>query len=632
MAREKWSSRIAFIVAAIGSAIGFGNIWRFPNLAFKHGGGAFFIPYILALFIIGIPILILEITIGQFYQTGDAGAFGFINKRFRGIGLASVLTSFMVTSYYSVLLAWVLRMFVYSCQGSDGRWANVAPSEGFQWFLSTVTGLEDSLTPSRIVGPNVGALAIVWVVIFLCIGIGIKWTGRIAYFTVGLPVLLLFVLLIRAVTLDGSSEGIKQYIGEWDVSVLSDQPEVWSEAVSQVFFSLSVTFGVMTAYSSYNKRNSPVFSNSLIIAFSNSLYSIIAGFAVFGTVGYLAQKENVSLDDKEFRKLIGGPALVFGAYPVALSTLPGGGHWERLLFVALFLLGIDSGFSLVEGFVTVLHDTYLFQNAKRWMITAVVSLFGFLVGLIYCTDTGLIFLDSADFYINFMMLLVGLFECFSVGWIYGIEGQIQKLGVFPVIGYMIATFASVALASGLWFGSESNEVRNGFLGLIILYLVLMAGVLWWCRQKKNSGVIEMTWKELLTELLMGNMLQFRRELVGVVRYIPLLWFFLIRHLVPQLLLILFANLAASENEKGTGSKFGHYLSYPTGYQAFGISIFGCTCFVIAVGLLFPKCYSCFSINTIEDEENTEEDENVRDLGNVEQGDGIGQAFSRNVHV
>lgn len=604
--REHWSSRLAFIVASVGAAIGFGNVWRFPTLAFSFGGGAFFIPYLMALFIIGIPVLILEVTVGQFYQTGDAGAFGRVNKRFRGIGLASVFCSFVVTLYYCQLIVWALRMFVYSIQGSDGRWRGVTGEEAFAWFQNTVTGLETATNgrPTRLVGPNVGALAIVWVTIFLCLAFGVKWTGRIAFVTVGLPVAFLFVLLIRAVTLDGAGEGVREYIGRWDTTVLRTRPEVWTEAVTQVFFSLSVTFGVMTAYASYNPRNEPVFFNSVVIAIANSLYSVVAGFAVYGTVGYIAQLQNVEISSLEN---LGGPGLVFSTYPLALSTLAGHGHWERLLFVVLFLLGIDSAFALTEAVITVLSDSALLRNVRRVFVVAGVCLISFLLGLLYTTDTGLIFLDVTDFYVNFMMLLVGLFETFAIGWIYGIEDQIKVLGTVPVVGFMLATFAPIVLASGFWFGLENRAIMWGFISLGIGYFLLMSLVLLLLARKVFSDE-GLTWRTALKELLMGNVLKFRRDVTGIVRYIPLLWFVLIRHFIPQILLILFANLASSKT-KATKSKFGHYEDYSAGYQALGITVFSISLGLLLTGVLIPRAYACFDVKHIENGDVTGSQEN-----------------------
>ncbi|CAN8074847.1 unnamed protein product [Agarophyton chilense] len=625
--RGSWSSRAAFIVASIGAAIGFGNIWRFPSLAYAYGGGAFFLPYFLALFIIGIPVLILEVAVGQFYQTGDAGAFGKINPRFRGVGLASILAAFVVTTYYCVLVAWTLRMFVYSCQGSETRWRGITGSQAYDWFENIVTGLEtvaDNLAPTRLVGPNVGALAITWVLIYLCLAFGVKWTGRIAYVTVVLPIAILIVLLVRSLTLDGSGTGVKAYVGEWDFSVLSKEPAVWSEAVSQVFFSLSVTFGIMTAYASYNDRNSPVFANCVIIAISNSIYSIVAGFAVFGTVGYIAQLESNNISDLK----IGGPGLIFGTFPVALSTLPGYGHWERLFFVALFLLGIDSAFALAEGVTTVFRDSALLRRFHHAYTTAGVCLAAFLGGLLFCTDSGLLFLDVTDYYVNFMMILVGFMECFAIGWIYAIESQVSVLGWKPVLAYMMATFGSVCLACGLWFGAETKPIMKGFVSLVVCYVLLMAGVLFLCYQVKKNSSNELTWSLIVKELVVGNVLRLREDFVGVVRYIPFLWFVMVRHMLPQLLLVLFANLATKQNDKGRRA-FAHYGNYPGAYQAVGLVVFLSACCIIVLGAVFPEAFSCFDRcaagnigETVEDKDKAAEEERCENVVDAEGAGGV----------
>ena len=156
---------------------------------------------------------------------------------------------------------------------------------------------------------------------------------------------LLFLFLAKACTLTGSSDGIKAYIGEWDMAVLKEKPDVWSTAVSQIFFSLSVTFGTMTAYGSHCPRGEPALLNSAVIGFSNSMFSFISGFAVFAAMGHLAYLQGVSVDDVPYA----GFSLVFGTWPVVFGSLPGGEHWVRLLFFDLFLLGIDSAFSILEG-------------------------------------------------------------------------------------------------------------------------------------------------------------------------------------------------------------------------------------------------------------------------------------------
>ncbi|KAL3909998.1 MAG: hypothetical protein SGARI_002333 [Bacillariaceae sp.] len=171
---------------------------------------------------------------------------------------------------------------------------------------------------------------------FLCVAWGVEWTGRIAYFTMGLPIVLLFVFLGKALTLPGASDGIEAYIGIWDMSVLTEQGEVWSVAASQIFFSIGLTFGILTAFGSHCKRDEPAVLNSCVIAGSNSMFSFISGFAVFAALGHLASLEGVAVTDLPYA----GFGLVFGTWPVVFNTLPGGIHWVRLILFNLFLLGI----------------------------------------------------------------------------------------------------------------------------------------------------------------------------------------------------------------------------------------------------------------------------------------------------
>ena len=205
----------------------------------------------------------------------------------------------------------------------------------------------------------------------------------------------------------GSDAGVEEYIHDSNWEVFSEKPDVWSKATSQVFFSLGITFGIMTAYGSHCKRDEPVFLNSCVIAMCDGLFSFVAGFAVFATLGHLAFLEDL-YDIAQLE--ISGFGLVFGSWPVTLGTLPGGEHWIRLLFVMLFLLGVDSAFSFLEGFLTVLADTKAFHKVDRKLSSFVVAFVAFLLSIIYATDAGLIFLDTIDYYINFVMLLVGGFE------------------------------------------------------------------------------------------------------------------------------------------------------------------------------------------------------------------------------
>jgi SNF family Na+-dependent transporter len=288
-----------------------------------YGGGAFFVPYGMCLLLVGIPLTILEIGFGQFFQTGDIGVFGGFHPRLRGVGLSSVACGFMLVTYYSVLIAWVLNAF-FDSWSDNAPWGNenLTGEIAVNYFIDDVIGagtLPADGTPTRIVGKNVGYSFLVWFLMYSATAVGIKWTGRLTFLTMGFPIVLLFVFLGTALTLEGADDGVKEYIGIWDMEILKTQGEVWSVACSQIFFSIGLTFGILTAYGSHCPRDEPVVLNSCVIAFSNSLFSIITGFAVFAGLGHLAHLEGVQVTDLDFA----GFSLVFGTWPVVLNTLPG---------------------------------------------------------------------------------------------------------------------------------------------------------------------------------------------------------------------------------------------------------------------------------------------------------------------
>ena len=241
--REKWENRPAFVLAAVGAAVGFGNVWRFPALIYKYGGAAFFLPYVLALVVIGIPLLILEIAMGQHLQKSEIGVQHYLNKHTKGVGVASILAGMMVAMYYVPLISWCIRAFFESFGSMRNDWEDISGSDATTYFFHDVIGqytLDEDQKPTRIVFMNVFYLGLTWALVGLCLSFGLKWTGRVAYVTMGLPILMLFILLVRALTLPGASDGVHKYFAEWDLSVLIKQPDIWSTAVSQIFFSIGV--------------------------------------------------------------------------------------------------------------------------------------------------------------------------------------------------------------------------------------------------------------------------------------------------------------------------------------------------------------------------------------------------------
>eukprot|EP00397_Hematodinium_sp_SG-2012_P002584 GEMP01002591.1.p1 GENE.GEMP01002591.1~~GEMP01002591.1.p1 ORF type:complete len:800 (+),score=165.34 GEMP01002591.1:184-2583(+) len=297
--RERWSSSTAFVFAAIGSAIGLANLWRFPAKCFEYGGGTFLLPYSLALVLIGFPLLILEIGLGQAFQGGHVVAFGRMHKRLRFMGLASAWCTLGMISFYVPLISWFIRMFGYSFYANeDGSviWqqSKYIFTEGgaFDWVKTNIFGVAEnsdlSGTPKDFIFENFACLVLAWLFIWLSVFFGVKVTGYLSYVVVTLTGLFFCVLFVFGVTRMGSDFGVTQFIGLWDLTELIEKPTIWSDAVSQIFFSLGLTLGIMTAYGSYNDEKRHVAKSAYIIAIVNSAYSLLAGFSVFSALGHLS--------------------------------------------------------------------------------------------------------------------------------------------------------------------------------------------------------------------------------------------------------------------------------------------------------------------------------------------------------
>ncbi|MBU90544.1 sodium-dependent transporter [Candidatus Woesearchaeota archaeon] len=444
--RDKWPSRTAFIYAAIGSAVGLGNIWRFPFLAEKFGGGAFLIPFLIALFVAGIPLLILEFALGQKIQKGAVDSLASIKKKLSGVGWWALFTAFIVISYYVVIMAWSL---IYLFTSFGVQWSEnpegyfndnvLQKSEELSSTLLSVGGIVPSIFIS---------LLVCWILIYFCVWKGIKSVSKIVMWTVPLPIILLIVLLIRAFTLDGAMVGIAEYITP-DFSAIFDA-EVWIAAVSQVFFSLSIAFGVMIAYSSYNKKGSDINKNAFTVGIADTVIAIIAGFVVFGTLGFMAEQQGVAFDEV----VASGPGLAFVAFPKALSLMPFASLFGILFFLTLLTLAIDSAFSLVEAIATTIKDKTKISKEK---IAFIVCFLCFLAGIIYTTNAGLYLLDVVDHFLtNISLIVIGILECIAVGWIFGAEKMrkyINKVSDFKIgtwwnttIKYIIPISLAIILA------------------------------------------------------------------------------------------------------------------------------------------------------------------------------------------
>ncbi len=287
--REKWSSRSTFILAAIGSAVGLGNAWRFPGLAAKYGGGAFLFVYLLAMLLIGIPLLMLEIAVARHTKKGAPGSMRSLNKHAEHVGWLGVSNGIGISIYYAAVFAWVIMMFFMSfkfmgmtddTEAASSLWADTIKTT---WTTSGFT---------TIAWPVLICLIIAWVLCYACIRNGTTTVGKVVKYTVSLPVICLLIMAVRGFTMSGAMSGIsKLFIPKW--SALSNS-KLWVDAIGQVFYSLSVAMAIMFAYGSFLDEKANIAVDAIIIAFSDMIISVLAGVVMFTTMAGVGMLDNMS--------------------------------------------------------------------------------------------------------------------------------------------------------------------------------------------------------------------------------------------------------------------------------------------------------------------------------------------------
>ncbi len=455
VAEDRWQKRSSFILAAIGSAVGLGNVWRFPYICYQNGGGAFLIPYFVALFTTGIPLMILEFGLGHMMQGSAPKSFFQVRKRAEWVGWWAILVGFFITTYYAVIMSWCFSYLVHSWKLS---WGNSAEKFFSQSFLHLSSG------PGSLGGvrwPILIGLLLTWIFIYLCISKGTKSVGKVVLVTVPLPVLLLAILVVRGLTLPGAMEGLRFYLTP-KFAVLKD-PKVWLAAYSQIFFSLSLGFGVLIAYASYLPRKSDIVNNAFITSLANCGTSFFAGFAVFSTLGYLAQVTNAKVADV----VSGGLGLAFVTYPTVISLLPfAASLFGILFFLMLLTLGIDSAFSLIEAVVAGGMDRWGLNRKRANLIFCGVA---FLLGIVFTTNGGLHWLDIVDHFLNnFGLVPVCLVECLIIGYFFGpskLRNYANRNSDFSIGGWwdVLIKFVSPLILLGIlgWVVWEAIRTHYG---------------------------------------------------------------------------------------------------------------------------------------------------------------------------
>jgi len=409
--RSTWNSQIGFLLAAIGSAVGLGNIWRFSYMTFEYGGGAFLVPYFIALLIAGIPLMILEYGLGHRELGASPLSFARVNPKWEWVGWWMPMAAmFGIMLYYAVIIGYCVIYFFLSLNLTWG-----ADTEAF--FFNELLQISDS--PFNLGGLRLSITSatlfvwmICWIICFKEINHGIERACKIF-----IPLLFFLTLILVGwgFTLPGAMSGIKAYLTpDWNTLKHFD---VWVAAFGQIFFTLSLGFGIMITYASYLPKKTNIFGNAITTSLVNCIFSFISGFAVFSVIGFMATQKGVPITSV----IKQGPQLAFVVYPEAINNLPFLKNiFGIMFFLVLVIAGISSGISLIEAFACSIKDKFGWDRKK---VVSVICIIGFTGSLIFTTRAGLLLLDITDHFVtHYGLIFGGIIECIIIGWVFIASG------------------------------------------------------------------------------------------------------------------------------------------------------------------------------------------------------------------
>lgn len=468
--RGQWGSNFQAFCVVLGAVIGLGNLWRFPYMVYANGGGAFLIPYGIFAVFLGFPMMFLEVSLGQFTRQGTINAWK-ISPIMKGIGFGCAIVALYSSLYYITVMAWAIN-YMFSCFTLEEKlpwmhcdnWFNTPACQTYEDVVamqsnSTIANLtlSNSTDSNATVAANIFAgennplsvneywkyynlrvaenidegglenmggltntplalsLLAAWIIVYITIFKGTKSSGIMAYFTALFPYVVIGVLLIKGLTLEGAGKGVEFYLKP-NMSRLQD-PKVWMDAGSQVCFSYVICFAVLITVSSYNDFNKDTFKHAAQVSIACSVTSFIAGFAVFAVLGNMAHVLNSEVKDV----VSSGPGLTFLAYPTALSLMPFPQIWNFMFFLMLVSLGISCEWTTVEAMLTVFFDHAPRFRKHRELVSLVLCVTLFLIGLIFTTPGGVyVFELFNSFAVGGVPLLwLTTFEAVAIGWVYG---------------------------------------------------------------------------------------------------------------------------------------------------------------------------------------------------------------------
>ena len=470
--KNEWGSNLSFILAMIGSAVGLGNIWRYPYVLYSNGGGAFYIPYIIAILLMGIPFLILEYGVGYNFKSSFAKAIHKINPKFEYLGWLLPVAVFMIMIYYSAILGWDGIYMILSFTKGWGADPNT-------FFTTTLLQSSDSYLGLANFIPLIAvAMLVGWVIIWFISHRDLEaGLGKVSKILVPLLFIIMVIIVGVSLTLPGASIGLSELFNP-DWSLLTHF-EIWMAAFGQIVFSLSLGMSIAFTYASYTKDDADLITNTISIALANSLFENFAALGVFSILGYMSLQSGTAVSDLVTQ----GTGLVFIAYPTVFNVL---GNWAVVLgplfFLTVYLAGLTSILSTIEPLSFSIQNKFgLTRNRTMTILCAV----GAAISMIYATSFGGSLLGFVDTFINQIALLLGvIIECIVFAWVFKAEKLIDflnsrtktiKVGKWWLV---IVKYVLPIVISIVWIGGMADVLSNASidqLNFTIVSAILLLG-------------------------------------------------------------------------------------------------------------------------------------------------------------
>ena len=471
--QAQWDSSIAFIFAMIGAAVGLGNIWRFSYVLYSNGGGSFFIPYFIAIAIMGIPFLILEYGVGFSFKESFSKIMRKIRPEFEIIAWILVLFVFIVTIYYMVILSWDL---VYLLSSFTFNWG----TDTAAYFVNNVGGSSNLSNASFLLIPTTVGVVLLWVVLWFIAHKNVdKGIGKVSKILIPALFIIMAIIIVYALTLPGASIGINTLLTP-DWGKLLDV-NIWLAAFAQIIFSLSMGQAIALTYASYLPENSKLIDNVLIVVASNSAFEICTAFGVFSILGFMSLTNGVPM----IQLITEGTGLVFIVFPMIFNIMgPIGRILAPMLFLAILFAGVTSALGFFEP---MLSSTSAKLGWSRRKTATILSIVGCIFSVILTTGISSYLVGIIDAFVNEfgILLLIGI-QCIIFAWFYGVEHFLPALNeqsTFKVgktwkfvIKYLLPTVLIIMWAIGIFQLFSNTDTFEVIVDVVIIIAVLVASV------------------------------------------------------------------------------------------------------------------------------------------------------------